>query len=584
MLEKYDLIVVGGSAQGLSSAMAGKNIGIKNIRVLNESSEVAFPEIVGREMLDVGFGEAVISVELAAEGLAFSTNLNSYKTKALIIALNSKEAKVEVPEGIETSDRVHAGPESLTDPVNGLDILVVGDNDRAVVLSSQFIRAGARSVVLAARGMNPDLLSDASHFEIAKLEKDRLLTVLYRASPKSIYEDEEGIPVVSFGGNRIPDLQFDHVVFTATQSLVAPEQLGIQEDALKSGRIIYVRDPRLDPELPSGTCGEAIAQLSELYSDVDSDAVEKLRTRKRDYKGVPEDLSDEFYNATITFFEPTHSDLWVLRVKPDRGDIDHSPGQYATLALGYWENRIDDVIEPDIDDKWDKLVRRSYSISNRIFNEKGYLASETENGELEFYIVLVPPSSGNIPGLTPRLALKRPGDRIFMGPKVTGRYTLSAVSDPKSNVVFLSTGTGEAPQNSMIVELLRNGHQGKILSAVSVRQWKDLGYLGQHRRLEEMYSNYTYLPMPTREGDVPKKYIQDVLDSGELEEKLGADLDPSNTHIYMCGNPSMIGAPEEVDGADVFPEILGTVSLLVDRGFTIDKRKNPGNIHFEKYW
>ena len=114
-------------------------------------------------------------------------------------------------------------------------------------------------------------------------------------------------------------------------------------------------------------------------------------------------------------------------------------------------------------------------------------------------IVLVPPTPENIPGLTPRLALKRPGDRIYLGPKVAGRYTLGPVTDPKGTVVFFATGTGEAPHNAMVVELLRKGHMGPIVSAVTVRQMADLGYMDKNRELEARYPNFHYLPLPTRE-------------------------------------------------------------------------------------
>ena len=48
----------------------------------------------------------------------------------------------------------------------------------------------------------------------------------------------------------------------------------------------------------------------------------------------------------------------------------------------------------------------------------------------------------------------------------------------------------------------------------------------------------------------------------------------------------MIGLPEEdgQDGDAVFPETTGVIELLVDRGFTINRRNEPGNIHFEEYW
>ncbi len=46
----------------------------------------------------------------------------------------------------------------------------------------------------------------------------------------------------------------------------------------------------------------------------------------------------------------------------------------------------------------------------------------------------------------------------------------------------------------------------------------------------------------------------------------------------------MIGIPEEQDGELTFPETVGVVELLVERGFTLDRRNSPGNIHYEEYW
>ena len=305
--------------------------------------------------------------------------------------------------------------------------------------------------------------------------------------------------------------------------------------------------------------------------------------RRRRHTSAIEELRDEHYNATITHFEPAHSDLWVLRVAPDIGGTSFVPGQYASLGLGFWEERIDAAEDPGLDNRWDKLIRRSYSISSRIFDPFGYLADEGRLNELEFYIVLVPVSRESIPALTPRLALKQPGDRIYLGPKVAGRYTLSAVTDPASTVVFLATGTGEAPHNAMIMELLRKGHHGPIVSAVSVRRWGDLGYLEQHRELESRYPNYHYVAHPTREADVPKRYIQDLIRDDEFDA-LGAPLDPSCTNVYLCGNPAMIGLPDDTTGTFDFPDPVGSVQLLVERGFTLDRRDRPGNIHYEEYW
>jgi ferredoxin--NADP+ reductase len=245
---------------------------------------------------------------------------------------------------------------------------------------------------------------------------------------------------------------------------------------------------------------------------------------------------------------------------------------------------MDDADEGLIEAQRSKLIRRSYSISSPIFDDRGYLVHAGESDEIEFYIVHVRPDGDRIPALTPRLAAKRVGDRIYLGPKVAGRYTLDPVTDPEDDVVFLATGTGEAPHNAMLTELFRKGHRGRLVSLVTVRKLRDLGYLDQHRRLEQYHPNYKYLALPTREPGVPKRYIQDVIVSGELQGLLDHGLHPEHTHVFLCGNPAMIGLPEWVDGQPVFPERTGVVQLLHERGFTPDHRREIGNVHYEEYW
>ncbi len=90
--------------------------------------------------------------------------------------------------------------------------------------------------------------------------------------------------------------------------------------------------------------------------------------------------------------------------------------------------------------------------------------------------------------------------------------------------------------------------------------------------------------MPTREPGIPKRYLQDLIRDDDFTRELGVTLSPENTHVFLCGNPAMIGSPEEVDGNTVFPETTGVVELLVAQGFTLDRRNAPGNIHYEEYW
>jgi len=137
----------------------------------------------------------------------------------------------------------------------------------------------------------------------------------------------------------------------------------------------------------------------------------------------------------------------------------------------------------------------------------------------------------------------------------------------------------------MIVELLRNGHRGPIVSVVSVRYQTDLGYLDRHRQLEGWFDNYHYMPLVTRDQDRPKLYVQDVIAGEHLRKSFDLDLDSDHTDIYMCGNPLMIGLPEwGEDGSAKFPETTGACELLMEKGFVIDRRGRPGNVHYEEYW
>ncbi len=578
---RYDLVIVGGTATGLSVAISSLRSGIGLVRVVEPSTAVAFPELATENGLDIGYSETVTSIEKHGDDLVVNSDRLSYRTRAVLVALRSDDPGWAPPITLPASDRVWIDqlPQWLSDQ----DVLVVGYTDRAVELVAQAANSGS-GVVLAGGGLDPALLSPAGDNMLRRLERERRATLLYRATPDSI-DLVDGYPMAHFEDRRTPDLQFDHVIFASQRQTADPASVGASSDAAASPNLWFVGDDEVDGlNIANGSkVGERIAAAC--FPEIELPAPATPLARRARTAGLVDELRDEHYNATITSFAPTHSDLWVLRVRPDHGDVSHIPGQYASLGLGFWEDRIDDAVDPGLDQRWHKLIRRSYSISSCIFDEHGYLSDDRSSDELEFYIVLVPPTPDNVPALTPRLALKRPGDRIYLGPKVAGRYTLGGVVDPQSTVLLLSTGTGEAPHNAMLVELLRKGHTGPIVSAVSVRKWADLGYLDKHRTLDRRYPNYTYVPLPTREHDVPKRYIQSLITENTFENELGITLDPESTSVFLCGNPAMIGIPEPDDeGQDQFPETVGVVQLLVERGFTIDRRNQPGNIHYEEYW
>ncbi|HEV7865768.1 MAG TPA: NAD(P)-binding domain-containing protein [Acidimicrobiia bacterium] len=579
----YDLVVVGGNSGGLSVAIAAQSGGLGRVRILEPSSGVAYSDLIGEHQLDVGFGEPVTAIDVGAGGnLQITTIKGVYAARACVVAqrTNVDASGWTPPIDAALSDRIQV--DRFAGQLVDQDILIVGSSDHAVELSAKAATAGAR-VVLAAGGMTPKKLSPIGQSMLRRLERERRATILFRSVPEKITE-ADGFPLACFADRRTPDLEFDKVIFASGRMPVTADTVGLTEAAASSGRVWLLGLPTgAEDGAPLLTAAAVVPELAGLFPQL------KVATEEdgdgRGFEAVIEELRKEHYNATITYFEATHSDLWVLGVRPDNGDISHHPGQYASLGLGYWEKRIDDAEDVELDDRWDKLVRRSYSISHRIFDEHGYLAQERDATELEFYIVLVPPTPEHVPGLTPRLALKKPGDRIYLGPKVAGRYTLAPVTDPKGTVVFFATGTGEAPHNAMAVELLRKGHTGPILSAVTVRQMADLGYLEKNRELEARYPNFHYMPLPTREPGVPKRYIQDLITEDAFAKEYGVKLDPETTHVFMCGNPAMIGLPTDGENGElIYPKPTGVVEILTERGFTLDHRKVKGNLHFEEYW
>ncbi len=505
------------------------------------------------------------------------TSESTIPTRGVVIDLTRADSEAETPWPIpdEIASRFHR--EIDFDPEDK-DVLVVGRGESAIPFALRLIEGRAR-VVLALDG-DAAGISMLGRQTLERLEREQAATVLWRSFPQTVGE-VAGFPMIGFGDRRTPDLQFDHVVLAlAAKSPASAILTDLTESDEASLFVISEGGLHEGPGVGTRPSSAWSTVQKSLFPGHSLPAAHPVRGVEADRA---RELAATHYNATITSFDTAHNELWRIRLRPDREAIAHHAGQYCSIGLGYWEPRADDAVDEGLDKKRDKLIRRSYSISSPIFDENGYLVDGT-TGEIELYIVWVQPDGTRVPALTPRLALKNAGDRLFLGPKVAGRYTVERVTDPTCSVVFVGTGTGEAPHNAMLVDLLRRGHHGPILSVVSVRYLSDLAYLEQHRDLERRYPNYHYLAVPTREPGYPKRYAQDLLVDGTIEEALGSPLDSDACHVFLCGNPGMIGLPEMVDDEQVFPATVGMTQLLCDRGFTVDQRNTPGNLHYEEYW
>lgn len=301
------------------------------------------------------------------------------------------------------------------------------------------------------------------------------------------------------------------------------------------------------------------------------------------------------YNATVVGLRRVHEDLLIVRVLPDGGPVPFTPGQYTTLGLGEWEPCVDGALHVgDSAHAAPALIRRAYSFGAAMVDAAGALLPPQADTANEFYVTLVHPETHDRPLLTPRLFDLAEGSRLYVGPKAKGQYTTAGVA-PDDTLIFVATGTGEAPHNAMIADRLAAGHRGPIAAVTCVRRRRDLAYLAAHRTLAAAFPNYRYLWLTTREpenidptasGFVGKRYLQQFFAEGCFERQSGIALHPDNTHVYLCGNPQMIGDPRRhrPAGDTVSSTASGMIQVLERRGFTLDRPGVRGSIHVESYW
>jgi ferredoxin--NADP+ reductase len=265
-------------------------------------------------------------------------------------------------------------------------------------------------------------------------------------------------------------------------------------------------------------------------------------------------------NAIVTQRFDIGRGLMILRVAPDGWDLPpFTPGQFAVLGLPASAPRSPGGEPEDPPTPPDAFLRRAYSIAS----------SSRDRQFLEFYLVEVPSGA-----LTPRLFALKAGDRLWLGPKVTGLFTLDQVP-PDQNVIFIATGTGLAPYMSMLRTHLEAGETRRYGIIHGARSSRDLGYREELLAMARLAPRFQYLPVLTRPEQevVPWRghagRLPDFWKTRILEGMWGFQPSPADTHVFLCGNPAMVEAME---------------ALLKAEGFTEHTRQQPGQIHVEKYW
>jgi ferredoxin--NADP+ reductase len=265
-------------------------------------------------------------------------------------------------------------------------------------------------------------------------------------------------------------------------------------------------------------------------------------------------------NALVTHRIDTAPGLMTLRVSPVGWTLPpFVPGQFAVLGLPASAPRSASSEPEDPALPEGTFLRRAYSIAS----------SSREREYLEFYLVEVPNGA-----LTPRLFALKPGDRLWLGPKFTGLFTLDEVPADQ-HVVFLATGTGLAPYMSMLRTYLERDGGRRLAVVHGARNSWDLGYRDELVQMQRLAPHFLYLPVITRpEAERtpwtgPTGRLPAFWADGALEKAWGFRPTPADTHIFLCGHPGMLETLQH---------------QLEAEGFREHTKKAPGQIHLEKYW
>ncbi len=254
---------------------------------------------------------------------------------------------------------------------------------------------------------------------------------------------------------------------------------------------------------------------------------------------------DKYTTETITDVRTWTDSLFSFRTTRDRG-YRFVPGQFARLGVpGAAEGSI---------------VWRAYSI-----------ASAAHDEHLEFFSVVVPNGQ-----FTSRLARLREGDAIHVERKSYGFLTTDRFEAGR-DLWMLATGTGLAPFLSILHDFNTWEQYENLVLVQSVRTERELAYEELIRGFDksEYYAEFAhklrYIRIVTREP-VPgalRDRVTKLLASGVLEANIDLKLDHDRSRIMLCGNPEMVEDSRKI---------------LVDRGFRLSRRGEPGHLATENYW
>lgn len=264
------------------------------------------------------------------------------------------------------------------------------------------------------------------------------------------------------------------------------------------------------------------------------------------------------YNATVVAISDHSPELRTIHVRPDVPLDPFISGQYVTLGLEGSVPRTGTETPEFRQVDPSKMVLRAYSISS----------PGDRTDEIEFYVALVAGGS-----LTPRLWTLQAGDRVQIGRRVIGNFTIARAQTRQ--ILMVGTGTGIAPFIAFARQAAHDPERRYVLLHGGTHR-RELGYYGELHALARQLPNFQYLPAcsrphldPTWPGQTGRLTVFFQDGGALLREKSGFELDPLQTDVYLCGSPGMV--------KDIH-------AILDPLGYRKWSTTCDGSLHIEEYW
>ena len=242
-------------------------------------------------------------------------------------------------------------------------------------------------------------------------------------------------------------------------------------------------------------------------------------------------MSDKWLTGTV--IENRHWTETLFSLRLEGAPLEFQSGQFVRIALDINGER----------------VARAFSFVNA-----------PQDPVLEFYGVIVPEGP-----LSPRLAMLKSGDALYVARNPAGFLVLSEVPDAET-LWLISTGTGLAPFLSILRTETPWCRFRKVVLVHAVRYAYELTYREVIAATPARY--VTFVSREQAAGSLAGRIPAAIAD-GRLEQAAGVELAPDTSQVMLCGNPQML---------------KDAAAALMARGLRKHRRRAPGHITVESFW